>query len=420
VILGGCYWLVYGVSKARVLHLGSVRVDANGERYRITNEVLNGIKDVKILGNERFYQDGFEQSSLQMTQSSSVAQLLSTLPQFVVQAIAFGGFVLLSLVLIDAEVFSGGADIGGLLPLLGVFAFSAQRLIPELQRVYAAVSRLKYGTAALDHIHDQLTHLDTLPDLPDKAPGNLGLTRALELDGISYSYPEAEQAGIRDFSLTVRCGETIGIVGSTGAGKTTLADILLGLLRPQAGSILADGQLVDDNSLRAWQRTVGYVPQTIFLSDASVSENIALGLPLALIDQAQVEKCARIAQLHDFITRDLPQGYATTVGERGVRLSGGQRQRIGIARALYHDADLIVFDEATSALDNLTEQDIMAAFQQATQDKTVIMIAHRLSTIRACDRIVVMESGRISAIGSYEELSARDGTFQRLLQASES
>ncbi len=418
-ILGGCYWLVYGVSKTNVLRLGSERVEANGVRYRLTNEVLGGIKDVKILGHERHYKTAFEHSSLIMARSAGLAQLLSTLPQFVVQAIAFGGFVLLSLALIEPTAFENGADIGELLPLLGVFAFSAQRLIPELQRVYAALSRLQYGTAALDLVHSQLMTVNQLPPLPETMPKNMGLSRDLALQDVCYSYPQAEAAGLQDISLTVQLGETIGIVGSTGAGKTTLADILLGLLRPQTGTIKSDDRAVTDDNLRAWQRTVGYVPQVIFLSDTSISENIALGMPKDQVDMDRVRECARVAQLHEFITSDLPQGYDTMVGERGVRLSGGQRQRIGIARALYHHADLIVFDEATSALDNLTERDIMAAFNAATRSKTVIMIAHRLSTVRSCDRIVVMDGGRVADIGSYDELSASSEIFQRLIAAND-
>ncbi|TQE93854.1 MAG: ATP-binding cassette domain-containing protein, partial [Spiribacter salinus] len=224
--------------------------------------------------------------------------------------------------------------------------------------------------------------------------------------------------GLRDIGLTIHAGERIGVVGASGAGKTTLADVVLGLLAPQAGTIRADGAEITPETLRAWQQTVGYVPQDIFLTDASLSENIALGLRPEEIDEAKVERAARIAQLHDFAMAELPDGYATLIGERGVRLSGGQRQRIGIARALYHDADLIVFDEATSALDNLTEREVMTSIDALPGDKTILMIAHRLSTVKVCDRIVVMERGEVAGVGSWEDLVERNAAFRALAEAA--
>jgi ABC-type multidrug transport system fused ATPase/permease subunit len=250
--------------------------------------------------------------------------------------------------------------------------------------------------------------------LPDTPPKGLGLTQTLTLNGVFYSYPNATQIGLRDISLSIRAGEKIGIVGTTGAGKTTLADVILGLLVPDQGSMRVDGKLIDDTNTRAWMRSVGYVPQDIFLTDAPVAENIALGLSPGEIDTDRLHSAARIARIHQFITEDLPDGYQTTVGERGVRLSGGQRQRIGIARALYHDADLIVFDEATSALDNLTEQDVMDAIDAMPGDKTVLMIAHRLSTVRRCDRIIVLDRGQLVGCDSWDALMQDNPAFQRI------
>jgi ABC-type multidrug transport system fused ATPase/permease subunit len=211
-------------------------------------------------------------------------------------------------------------------------------------------------------------------------------------------------------------GARIGIVGGTGAGKTTLADLVLGLLNPANGRLLIDGVPVTQNNLCAWQQSVGYVPQDIFLTDASLSENIALGVPLKDINQARVVEAAQIAQIDQFITSDLPEGYDTKIGERGVRLSGGQRQRIGIARALYQNADLIVFDEATSALDNLTEREVMSAIDALPDDKTVVMIAHRLSTVKQCDRIIVMDAGAIVGIGTWDNLLETNAAFQNIAQ----
>lgn len=204
----------------------------------------------------------------------------------------------------------------------------------------------------------------------------------------------------------------MGLVGSTGAGKTTLVDVLLGLLRPTQGAITVDGVPVLDAQLRAWQQSLGYVPQEIFLTDTSIAENIALGISKAQIDQAQVERCARMAQVHDFIVHDLPAGYETLVGERGVRLSGGQRQRIGIARALYHNPEVLVFDEATSALDTVTEQAVMDAIDALAHQKTIILIAHRLTTVKNCDQIVLLEQGTIKAKGTLNELTESNAQFK--------
>jgi ABC-type multidrug transport system fused ATPase/permease subunit len=215
-------------------------------------------------------------------------------------------------------------------------------------------------------------------------------------------------------SLQVWAKTTVGIVGGTGAGKTTAVDVLLGLLQPQTGTLRVDGTAITQANLRSWQRAVGYVPQQIFLIDDSVGANIAFGIPLEDRDQAAIEAAARVANLHDFVLSDLPQGYDTHVGERGVRLSGGQRQRIGIARALYHNPEVLILDEATSALDNLTERAVMEAVHTLGRQKTIIMIAHRLSTVRNCDRIFLLEQGRVSAAGTYEELVAGSEVFRRM------
>jgi ABC-type multidrug transport system fused ATPase/permease subunit len=246
----------------------------------------------------------------------------------------------------------------------------------------------------------------------------VGLRSELRLEGITYRYPNAPRDSLTETSLTIRAGERIGIVGGTGAGKTTMADLILGLLWPTGGRILADEVPIDEENLRGWQKNVGYVPQEIFLIDATISENIAFGQRPEQIDQERVEEAARIAQLDTFVRQELPSGYDTKVGERGVRLSGGQRQRVGIARALYHKADLIVFDEATSALDNLTEREVMAAIEAVPGDKTILMIAHRLSTVKACDRIILLEQGQIVGVGSWDELNERNATFRKLTDAA--
>src|SRR6056297_2130337 len=417
--LGGIYGGIYTLSRRALKRLGRIRLEANSARFRIANEALGGIKDIKLLGREGFYVARYAVPSQQMARTQVAVQVISQVPQFVLQAMVFGGIILLCLLLMDEEALASGAALAGILPILGLFAFAGQRLMPELSKLYRSLAQLQAGVAAVDSIHEDLIDRAGGGVLPQSIPDGLGLRDRLTLENVSYNYPDAAHAGVRDIALEIRAGQKIGIVGGTGAGKTTLADLILGLLAPKQGRLVADGGPVTDSNLRAWQQSVGYVPQDIFLTDASVTENIALGVPPHEIDQSRVEEAARIAQLDRFIRTELQDGFATMIGERGVRLSGGQRQRIGIARALYHDADLIVFDEATSALDNLTEQEVMTAIDALPGDKTVLMIAHRLSTVKRCDRIIVLDQGRLVGLGSWDSLMQDNVAFRRIANLSE-
>jgi ATP-binding cassette, subfamily B, bacterial PglK len=418
-VIGGTYGAIYGVTRAHLRKLGQMRANANIERYRIAAEALGGAKNIKLLGREHSYVVRFRVPSQRMAKIAIRKHLLSQIPTLAVHALVFGGVIVLCLVLLDPASFSDGTTLGVILPLLGVFALASQRLMPELNKLYGSAATIQTGRAALDLVHEDLFGDGLPPKLPRHRPDALGLNTALELKNVSYRYPRAEVAGVSNVTLTIRAGERVGIVGATGAGKTTLADLILGLLEPQSGQIIADGRMIDSTNTRAWQRSVGYVPQEIFLTDSNVAQNIALGVPPSEIDMERVIRAARIAQIDAFIREELPQDYGTTVGERGVRLSGGQRQRIGIARALYHDADLIVFDEATSALDNLTEREVMAAIDSLPGDKTVLMIAHRLSTVRGCDHIVVLERGRIAAVDNWENLISSSPEFRRIAELAE-
>jgi ABC-type multidrug transport system fused ATPase/permease subunit len=271
---------------------------------------------------------------------------------------------------------------------------------------------LRFGEVVINSIYADL-QLDNAPaKLPTTALIPLEVKQSIALQHLSYTYPNAEKPALTDLNLEIPVGSTLGLVGSTGAGKTTLVDVILGLLPPTKGKIMIDGVPVLNEQLPAWQQSLGYVPQEIFLTDTTIAENIALGIPKEKIDQAQVERCARMAQVHDFIVNDLSAQYQTLVGERGLRLSGGQRQRIGIARALYHNPKVLVFDEATSALDTLTEKSVMDAIVALANQKTIILIAHRLSTVKNCDQIVLLEQGSVQAKGNFNELANSNAKFK--------
>jgi ABC-type multidrug transport system fused ATPase/permease subunit len=415
-VLGGVYSLTYWLCRRSLKRLGAVRAQANSARFRVANEALGGIKDLKLLGRERDYLARYDAPSYKMARALTTIQFISIMPKFVLEAIAFGGIILLCLILMDPQNLTSGAGIESILPILGLFAFAGQRLMPELSKLYQSLAQIQASSAAVDIVYRDLMLQEDVAQLPNAQPVGLGLRQQLNLVAVSYHYPDASHAGVREITLTIAAGEKIGIVGGTGAGKTTLADLILGLLNPTNGRLVIDGVPVTQNNLRAWQQSVGYVPQDIFLTDASLSENIALGVPPKDIDHARVVEAAQIAQIDQFITSDLAEGYETSIGERGVRLSGGQRQRIGIARALYHDADLIVFDEATSALDNLTEREVMSAIDALPYEKTVLMIAHRLSTVQGCDRIVVMEGGRMVGFDTWDALMTENSAFQRIAE----
>lgn len=417
VIAGGLYFVSYYFSRKAVRRFGEIRAKANADRFRVASEALAGVKDIKLLGRESNYADLYAKPSFEMARAEAIAIFIGTLPQYIMQIVAFGGMILLILFLLDPSSLSNSETMGELLPLLGVFAFGGQKLIPELAKIYSGMTQLAYGAPVVDALHRDLSAEAKLPPLLTHDVRPMGLHSELELRDVRFAYPNFDGAGLAGVSVRIRAGERVGVVGGSGAGKTTLADVIMGLLRISSGKIVVDGTVLTDENVRAWQRSVGYVQQGIFLSDASIAENIALGIPAGKIDLQRVEAVARLARLDDFVRQDLPERYGTMVGERGVRLSGGQKQRIGIARALYHDADLIVFDEATSALDNVTERQVMESIDALPGNKTAILIAHRLSTLKKCDKLIVMERGLIVGVGTWDELLSANALFQTLAAA---
>ena len=422
VTIGGllccAYSLIFLVVRPRLSSLGEQRLEANRLRFTISNEAFTGIKTLKIMGGEEGFVERFNLPSEVFAHNIVKSTVISQLPKVIVETLAFGGILLMALVLL---VRNGGVSGGGLaaaLPVLGVYALGGYRMLPAIQSIYNSGTQLRFAGPAIATIHRELQLSRTTEQFEQSAGVTLPFTNALTLEHVTYKYPGQKTAALTDINLTISRGTRIGIVGTTGAGKTTLVDIILGLLEPTSGRILTDGTTITRQNWNEWHRSLAYVPQDIFLTDGTLSQNIAFGLPTNQIDVARVEACAKIAHIHEFITTELPRGYQTSIGERGIRLSGGQKQRIGIARALYRDPDIIVFDEATSAIDNITELDVMNALDTMLRDKTVILVAHRLSTVRNCDRIAVMNSGTLADVGSWDELMARSPIFQSLVRAS--
>jgi ABC-type multidrug transport system fused ATPase/permease subunit len=419
-VLGSLYALLFLAMRPRIRRLADMTINSNIMRFTFAWEALGGIKQLQLLGRERDYLDRFGKPSLEYARATAATGTLKQVPRFGLEALAFGGIVMLTLVLVAR---SGGASAGALgevLPLLGLFAIAGYRLMPAFQSIYAALATLRIGAPAVDLVSEGLRLAESVRKLPTHQPAPLGLHEELELEDVSFTYPGAEAPSLVNASFKVRRGTTVGIVGPTGSGKSTLTDLLLGLLEPDAGEIRVDGVALTRDNIRAWRATVGYVPQEVFITATDVAENIAMGVPVEEMSQERLLAATRLAQIQSFILNDLPKGFQTFVGENGVKLSGGQRQRLGIARALYTEPDVIVFDEATSALDNLTERQLMAEIGALSGEKTIIMVAHRLSTVRDCDTIVVLEKGRIVGMGTYDELDTHNIQFRRISQAGSS
>jgi ABC-type multidrug transport system fused ATPase/permease subunit len=417
-VMGGGYLVVFSVVQRRLQRAGKQRFTSNQQRFMIAQEAFAGIKEIKVMGLETSATGRFDGPARTFGEAMATDSVLGEVPRHLLEGVAFGGMMLVLLALI---IVSEGA-LAEVLPVAGVYALAGARLTPALQVVYRAFNKVRFNRAAVDAIH-----ADYMAAMAIEAPAGLPegvaaprLRQTLELRGVGYAYPQAERTALSDLSLAITANTTVGIVGGTGAGKTTAMDIILGLLIPQTGALAVDGAAIDTDRLRrAWRGSLGYVPQQIFLTDDTVAANIAFGRVAGDIDMAAVEHAARMAQLHDFVMTQMDDGYQSRVGDRGVRLSGGQRQRIGIARALYHDPDVLILDEATSALDNITERAVMESVALLGGKKTIIMVAHRLSTVRNCDQIFLLGGGGLEAQGTYDELIERSDAFREMTRAAE-
>ena len=410
LILGGgfgsLYVAIYLVVRARLARIGARAVAGNEGRYRVVQETFGALTELKLYGRAEAFSAGFDAPARGYARALAEALLTGQLPRFVIEALAFGGVIAVVLFALTQ-----GIDPAGMLPLLGLFAFAGYRMLPAFQNIFISVSQLRFSLAGVRVIVEALDgERRPVPRTAERLP----FAKDIRMEGVAFDY-EPGRPTLHGIDLTIPAHTTVGLVGRTGSGKSTLVGLILGILTPRQGRILVDGVALGPDTLPAWQNRIGYVPQDVFLVDASVAQNIALGLPADRIDRQAVERAARLAGIHEVIA-GLPEGYDTGVGERGARLSGGQRQRIGIARALYHDPDVIVFDEATSALDGETEAAVMGALGALSGTRTIILIAHRLTSLRRADTVHLLEAGRIVASGPPERVIpelAESGTAPR-------
>ena len=412
-------------ARHNVARWGKEGLEANIETIRITNHAIGGLKETKVIGCEDFFKTQLDAQTNIYARAASRFHVFQLLPRMVVETLLITfvvGFVSLSL------FFEQRAE--NLVSVLGIFAIASIRLMPSASQLISSMSLLRNNQPTLDKLCLDLKELEkaeadglikkshnvTLDRFGQKNPSDLNYLKTstlpfnskITLDKINYRYPSAVSSALTDISLTIRKGESIALIGKSGAGKTSLVDVFLGLLIPQSGDIQVDGFSAYDN-VRSWQNLIGYIPQSIFLTDDTIAGNIAFGVPPDHINQKKLDNAIRLAQLSELVAQ-LPEGTQTMVGERGTLLSGGQRQRIGIARALYHGREILVLDEATSALDNETEQLISESIRALSGTKTMIIIAHRLTTVEHCDRIYVMDRGKIVQCGNYQEVVLKGAT----------
>jgi ABC-type multidrug transport system fused ATPase/permease subunit len=406
IFFGSFYVLINLFFKSKVKK-NSLAIAVNKTKcLKALQQGIGGIRDISLDGTQAVFCEIYHQADLPLRRAEASNAFIEGNPRFIMESI---GIIFIALLAYWLTIYRGGVESS--IPLLGVLAMSAQRLLPALQQGYNAYTSIQGHFASLAEV----------VKLMGKSPNNftqsefkknpLVFEKSIELKKLFFKYPDRADWALNNISLSIKAGSRIGIVGATGSGKSTLMDVIMGLLEPQQGMFLVDGVELDFNSIYSWRSNIAHVPQSIYLIEGSILENIVFGVRQSEFDISRAMQAAKQAQLDEFV-RELPLGYQTQVGERGVKLSGGQRQRIGIARALYKEAKILVFDEATSALDNETEYLVLESIQKLDREKTIFMIAHRLSTIQYCDVIYVIQDGDLVDFGSYEELSKKMEFFK--------
>lgn len=404
------YSVLFTVVRMRLQKNGRIISTVNEQRFRLMNEGFGGIKDVLLLGRDSDFIERFNKTGISLAKSLGTNDALGTVPRYIMELVAFGSMIAVVLYLIA----NYEGNLGVILPILSVYALAGVKLLPAFQSVYTSIAKIRAHSPAFESIQDDLTHSkSTKLSTSNSEDAFLVPQKKISLENVTFKYPNKEEKALNNLNISIPVNSIVGIVGPSGSGKSTLVDILLGLIKPQQGQLKIDENIIDNKNCRSWQNTIGFVAQNIFLSEGSISENVAFGIPKDQINQNQVLRALKLAHLDDLV-KSFEDGIHTRVGERGIQLSGGQRQRIGIARALYYKAEVLVFDEATSSLDGITEKMIMEAIHNFSGQKTIIMIAHRLKTVQKCDQIFFVDKGRVIDKGTYQELIKTNEQFKNM------
>ena len=410
LILCLAYVIVYK-SLLNIINLKSQeRFNANQWRFTAVSEAFGAVKEIKLSGLEQTYIDRFSEPAKSLAKNQASLQVIGKLPRYAIEAIAFGGMLLIVLYLIAQS-----KNFTDAVPIIALYVFAGYRLMPSAQQIYISATQLRSIIPALDALYKDIASLEK----PVKKIGEKILfNKSINLRNINFNYPNNEKLALKKINLKIQSGTKVGIIGTTGSGKTTLIDLILGLLEPKDGKIEVDDKVINKNSLRSWQSLIGYVPQQIYLADDTIAANIAFGENPKNINLNDIETATKIANIHEFISKELPLKYQTKVGERGIRLSGGQIQRIGIARALYRKPQVLVLDEATSALDNITEKSVLDKLNNFGNNVTTIIITHRVTSIKNCDNIYIIDKGEIKGEGTFDKLEKQNSLFNNRIKTS--
>lgn len=412
LVLGPLTFLVLRIVKARTRAYGEAIKEAEKEGLTVVQEGLAGIRDLRILGAEEFFAKAYRTTRTSQARSRMRYAAVGEAPRALIETL---------LVLLIAGFFAFVTASPGMttatLSILGLFAYVGVRMKPSIQAVISGVNNIRHYAPALDDVASDLLAIKHQSREASPGPAVPRLEKEIKLEGVDFAYEGADTPALVDIDLTIPRGTALGIVGPTGGGKSTLVDVISGLLPPSRGTVSVDGVDIHASDIRTWYDQLGVVSQAVFILDATVRQNVALGVPTHQVDEAALLEAVHLAQLEP-VVRELPEGLDTRLGERGVRLSGGQRQRVAIARALYRRSDVLIFDEGTAALDNTTEAELVAALEGLRGRKTLILVAHRLSTVRHCDHVIVIESGRIEDAGTFEQLAGRHPMFAALRTGS--
>ena len=404
------YTLIYKFFRARVKKNGKIVSEVHERRFRLMNDAFGGIKDVLLLGRDSEFINHFHMSGQKLAYSQGTNMALAQVPRYLVELLAFGSIIALILYLI----LNHEGNLGIILPILSVYALAALKLLPAFQQIYASSVNIGGNIAAFHEIKEDLFESKLMQhDRVDNKKNKLNFNQNISLENVTFAYPGKKELILNELNLSIPSNSMVGIVGPSGSGKSTLIDILLGLISPQKGNFKVDGLIINNQIIRSWQNTIGFVAQSIFLSEDTIAANVAFGIPHNQIDMKRVQHALKLAHLTDFVD-SLEKGIYTNVGERGVQLSGGQRQRIGIARAMYNDAQVLIFDEATSSLDGISEKKIMQSINELSGKKTIIIVAHRLKTIQSCHNIFFIDEGRVIDQGTYNNLLETNEHFKKM------
>lgn len=406
---GTGYFIIYLVVNKKLKNIGISNVQRNKERALILLETFGAIKEVKMGGLEKVFMKRYDLPAVLYAKGYSLATILSLIPRFAMEGLGFGSMLIVILYLMTIL-----DNFSIIIPILSIYAVAAYRILPAIQQIYTSISTIRYSQPAIDLLYSDMTNMKIKREVHENNQDEIQLKKEIKLNNLHFKYPASNKFIFKNLNISIKANTSVAFVGKTGSGKTTLIDLIIGLLEPYKSKLIVDDKEINNSNVRNWQKLIGYVPQQVYLADDTITNNIAFGVNKENINMKKVEQVAKVANIYDFIINELSLGFETPVGERGVRLSGGQKQRIGIARSLYFSPKVLVLDEATSALDSITERVVMQGLKNISDQMTILTIAHRINTVKNCDVIYLLEKGIIADLGSYDDLSIRNDYFKEL------